>query len=154
MDRGLEEDAVLAGEGSGGVGVLPITLTFDGLLTLGMVIEVMATTGKNLTGLAADLPRFVLRKGELACPPDQIFKVLENFRARFAGQRPDCTDGVRVDWKDAWLFTRNLSGNRYKTAFPLYLSPKKILVISAVGFIPRRVQCLLTETAGFLSPPI
>lgn len=106
MDRGLEEEAILAGEGSGGVGAMPITMTFDGLLTLGMVLEAMAITGRPLASLAGELPHFALRKGELACPPDQIYKVLEDFRTCYADQDPDCTDGIRVDWSDAWLHVR------------------------------------------------
>jgi len=34
MDYGLSEGAVLVGEGSGGIAMLPITMTFDALLTL------------------------------------------------------------------------------------------------------------------------
>ncbi len=105
MERGLEEDAVLAGEGCGGVASIPATMTFDGLLTIGMVLETMALSDRDLAGLVADLPRFVMRKGELACPPDQVVRILESFRSRF-GQAADCTDGVRYDWDDAWLHVR------------------------------------------------
>ncbi len=106
MDRGLEVEAVLAGEGSGGVGMLPATMTFDGLLTLGMVLESMASEGAPLSALADDLPRLFLRKGELACPPDLIYKVLEGFRAGFADRSPDTSDGVRLSWDDAWVHVR------------------------------------------------
>jgi phosphomannomutase len=106
MDRGLTEEAVLAGEGSGGVGMLPATLTFDGLLTLGMVLESMATEKAALAALVEDLPRLAIRKGELACPPDLIYKVLEGFRAGFADRSPDTSDGVRLTWDDAWVHVR------------------------------------------------
>jgi len=105
MERGVEEEAVLAGEGSGGVGPLPVTVTFDGLLTLAMVLEAMAIEDATLEGLAARLPKLHMRKGELACPPDRIYKVLETFRTG-AGGRIDSSDGVRIDRDDGWVHVR------------------------------------------------
>lgn len=106
MDRGLEAGAALAGEGCGAVAALPISTTFDGLLTLGQILELMATTGESLAALANELPQMEMRKGELTCPPDLVYWVLDGFRAQFADRAPDCTDGVRVDWEDAWLHVR------------------------------------------------
>jgi len=37
-----------------------------------------------------------MRKGELACPPDLVYKALEGFRTRFAANMPATTDGVLV----------------------------------------------------------
>ena len=106
LGRGIDEDAVLSGEGSGGVGSLPATMTFDALLTLSMVLEAMALTGSSLDALIKQQPRFVMRKGEVACLPAQAYRILDEFRTAFAGDAPDCTDGVRVDWEDAWLHVR------------------------------------------------
>jgi phosphomannomutase len=105
MEKGVEEEAVLAGEGSGGVGALPTTVTFDGLLTLAVVLESMALGDADLETLAGRLPKLAMRKGELACPPDRIYKVLEAFRSRAAG-RADTTDGVRIDGPDGWVHVR------------------------------------------------
>ncbi len=111
MDRGIEENAVLAGEGSGGVGALPVTMTFDALLTLGMVLESMALTGGTCAELAGRLPQFVMRKGAIPCPPDQVYRLLQVFRAAFAHRAPDTadmdtSDGLRVEWADAWIHVR------------------------------------------------
>ena len=106
MDTGLSEGAVLVGEGSGGVAMLPVTMTFDALLTLGMVLEAMAASGKSLAELVAGLPVMAIRKGEIPCPPDQIYRVIEGFRKRFAAFPQDRTDGIRIAWPDAWLHVR------------------------------------------------
>jgi phosphomannomutase len=105
MERGIEEEAVLAGEGSGGVGALPVTMTFDGLLTLAMVLEAMARTDSDLEGLVSRLPRLAMRKAELACPPDRVYKILESFRSRAAG-RVDTRDGVRIEEAGGWTHVR------------------------------------------------
>jgi phosphomannomutase len=106
VDLGLAEGAVLAGEGSGGVAVLPLNAAYDGLLTLALVLEEMATSGKSLAALSAGLPLLHMRKRELPCPPSLVYKVLDRFRRHHAGDAPDCSDGVRLAWADEWLHVR------------------------------------------------
>jgi phosphomannomutase len=106
IDLGLAEAAVLAGEGSGGVAVLPLDVAYDGLLALGLVLEEMATSGRSVAELAAGLPSLFMRKRELRCPPNVVYKVIERFRRHHAKDAPDCTDGVRLSWDDGWLHVR------------------------------------------------
>jgi len=106
IDQGMTENAVLAGEGNGGVAALPSSMTFDALLTLGLVLEQMATSGESLESLVERLPRYIMRKQELACPPNLVYKVLDRFRYHYAREMSDCADGVRVAWPDAWLHIR------------------------------------------------
>src|SRR5262245_56948472 len=90
VDHGMAEGAVLAGEGSGGLAALPATPTFDALATLGLVLEEMAASAAALRDLVEALPRFTMRKHELPCPPNLVYKVVEAFRARHADRDPDC----------------------------------------------------------------
>ncbi len=106
IDRGLTERATVAGEGSGGVALLPDSTAFDGLLALGTLLEAMATTGETLAALADRLPQFYMRKGTLACPPDLVYAVLEDFSKRFAGATVDRTEGLHAAWDDGWLHLR------------------------------------------------
>jgi phosphomannomutase len=106
VDLGLAEEAVLAGEGSGGVAVLPLSVAYDGLLALGLVLEEMATSGRSLAELAGDLPTLFMRKQELPCPPTMVYRVIDRFRQHHTLDAPDCTDGVRLSWDDAWLHVR------------------------------------------------
>ena len=106
VDLGLAEGAVIAGEGSGGVAVLPLNVAYDGLLTLGLVLEEMATSGRTLAELAAGLPSLFMCKRELPCPPNLVYRVLDRFRRHHAGDEPDCVDGVRLAWGDSWLHVR------------------------------------------------
>jgi phosphomannomutase len=106
VDLGLAEEAVLAGEGSGGVAVLPLGVAYDGLLALGLVLEEMATSNRSLAELVDGLPKLFMRKQELPCPPTLVYRVIERFRRHHAGDDPNCTDGVRLTWGDAWLHVR------------------------------------------------
>jgi phosphomannomutase len=67
----------------------------------------MAVSSSSLQELVDRLPRFTMRKHELACPPNVVYKVVEAFRTRYADRDPDCTDGVRVAFPDAsWMHAR------------------------------------------------
>jgi phosphomannomutase len=107
IELSLAENAVLAGEGNGGVAALPTTMTFDALLTLGLVLEEMAVRGASLQELVEGLPRLHMRKHELPCPPNLVYRLVESFRARHAADDPDCRDGVRVSFAGGgWLHVR------------------------------------------------
>lgn len=106
IDKALAERAVVAGEGSGGVAILPTAHTFDAFLTLGTLLEAMAVTGESLQALADRLPQFFMRKGILACPPNLVYQIMEGFRERYPSEQADFTEGVRVAWEDAWLHIR------------------------------------------------
>jgi phosphomannomutase len=106
IDKALAEHAIVAGEGSGGVAAPPFAHTFDAFQNLGVILEAMAVTGESLQALADRLPRYCIRKGVLACPPNLVYQVLDGFRAQYAGQSLDLSEGVRVEWADAWLHLR------------------------------------------------
>jgi phosphomannomutase len=132
IELGLAENAVLAGEGNGGVSALPVSMTFDALLTLGLVLEEMAVAGASLQQLVDRLPRLHMRKHELPCPPNVVYRVVESFRARLAAENPDCRDGVRVTFDDGWLHVRASN-------------TEPLLRIIAEARTPERADALLSE---------
>ena len=136
VDLGLTEEAVIAGEGSGGIAVLPLGVAYDGLLALGLVLEEMATSGRSLAELVGGLPKLFMRKQELPCPPTLVYRVIERFRRHHAGDAPDCTDGVRLSWDDAWLHVR-ASGT------------EPLLRIIAEAPTRERAEALVDEAAVF-----
>ena len=136
VDLGLAEGAVLAGEGSGGVAVLPLDVAYDGLLVLGLVLEEMATSERSLAALAGSFPSLFIRKRELPCPPNLVYKVLDRFRRHHAGDAPDCTDGVRLAWADSWLHVRASA-------------TEPLLRIIAEAADPDRAEALVEEAMVF-----
>jgi phosphomannomutase len=106
VDLGLVEGAVLAGEGSGGVAVLPHGVAYDGLLALGLVLEEMAIGGAGLAALAGRLPSLVIRKQELPCAPNVVYKVIDRVRRHYAREASECADGVRLTRGGGWLHVR------------------------------------------------
>jgi phosphomannomutase len=102
----VNEDALLAGEGSGGVAYMPVVRAFDAFHSLARILEAMAKTGKSMTELRARLPEFVMRKGVIPASPDRVYYALEEIRQRYREEDTDLTDGVRIQWNGQWLHVR------------------------------------------------
>jgi phosphomannomutase len=131
--RAINEDAILAGEGSGGVAYMPVSRAFDGFLTMALVLEAMARSGHRVSELAARLPTFVMKKGEIPCSPDRVYSVLEEFRGSYLHEQIDLADGVRVAWPDQWVHVRASN-------------TEPILRVIAEGEDPERVERLFADT--------
>lgn len=103
----FQEDAVLAGEGSGGVAVPTFHPAFDSLLTVGLVLETIARRAKPLSALVAALPRYHNVKEKLPCPPARVHSVVSEVKKFFHRHRDiDTSDGVRVDDENGWVQVR------------------------------------------------
>jgi len=73
-----------------------------------LILEAMATRSLALDKLIGELPRYQIVKDKIYCPPARAYQaanaVQESFRQQ--GLQMDLTDGVRVDWPDAWVHVR------------------------------------------------
>jgi len=104
----LEEGGLMAGDGSGSVAVAEFSPAMDGFLTMGLILEAMATQQRTLAKLIDELPRYHIVKDKIYCPAAKAYRAVNAVRQHFQrqGLPLDLTDGVRVDWKDAWVHVR------------------------------------------------
>jgi phosphomannomutase len=99
--------AILGGEGNGGVILPAVQYARDSLVGIGIILEGLARTGRTLADIAdRDLPRYHMLKERIECPAREIVRVMTAIRRRYEGERLDESDGVRVEWDDAWLQAR------------------------------------------------
>ena len=102
----LTEDAVIAGEGCGTVAVPQFHPGFDAFLAMGLILEMMAMRQKRISELLKELPQYYIVKEKVYCPPENVHNILGKVREQYRTNKPDLTDGVRVDWNDGWLHVR------------------------------------------------
>jgi phosphoglucosamine mutase len=103
----FQEDAVLAGEGSGGVAIPAFHPAFDGFLTIGIILETIARRGKPLSALVGALPRYHNVKEKLSCPPAKVHSVVSEVKRFFHHHHEiDTSDGIRVDDENGWVQVR------------------------------------------------
>jgi phosphomannomutase len=105
----LEHGAVIGGEGNGSVAVPRVQPSHDSAAATGLILCHVASTGRTLSSLVADLPRLVMLKEHVAFEPNVIFSALQDFRDAVqddAHGTIDLTDGVKVGLDDGWVHVR------------------------------------------------
>ena len=102
----LRENSIIGGEGNGGVIDPRIVPGRDSLVGMAYVLSLMASTGKTISQLVADLPRYQIVKEKFPCRREDADRAVEAIKAEFAGENNDIQDGIRIDWPDAWVHAR------------------------------------------------
>jgi phosphomannomutase len=73
---------------------------------MGLILSLMAESGKPLSQLAAELPCYTIVKDKYELPRERLPAAYEALRAKWSGARTDETDGLRLDWADRWVHVR------------------------------------------------
>jgi phosphomannomutase len=105
----IENDAVIGGEGNGGVVVPEVHATPDSAAAIGLIVEHLAKSRQLTSALVEDLPRPTMIKRHVPVEPNLIFSALQNFREAVedtCGGVEDLTDGVKICWPDGWVHVR------------------------------------------------
>src|ERR1044072_3088550 len=101
-----QQNAVIGGEGNGGVIYPRINFARDSLVGIALVLHLLAESGNSVTELLNTVPRYYVVKEKIACPSDRIAGVLRTVRQEFAQYPLDTRDGVKVVLPDGWLLVR------------------------------------------------
>ncbi|NDC52758.1 MAG: phosphoglucosamine mutase [Planctomycetia bacterium] len=112
VDEMLAVGAVLGGEGNGGVIEPQVVLVRDSLVAMALVLERLAVgdPGTTVAGLAAALPRLVMKKTKIDLAPSMqgaaLAAGLDRIAAAFPNATPSRLDGLRLDFPGGWLLVR------------------------------------------------
>ena len=98
--------ALLGGEGNGGVIDPRVGWVRDPFIGIGLVLQLMAETGKKLSELVAELPSYVIVKDKYTIARDRLPKLNATLEARWPEAKPNRLDGLRLDWPDRWVHVR------------------------------------------------
>jgi len=99
-------NAVIGGEGNGGVIYPRINFARDSLVGMALVLHLLADSGKSVSELLETVPRYSIVKEKMACPSDRIAAVLRMVRQQFAEFQMDTRDGVKVLTSEGWFLVR------------------------------------------------
>jgi len=94
-------EAILGGEGNGGVILPSVCWIRDSLGAMALVLDLLAASRKPVSALVEQVPRYVMIKSKVEGELDTA-----RFTEHFAGARIDSTDGVRADLDDGWVHVR------------------------------------------------
>jgi phosphomannomutase len=105
-ERMRAERAVIGGEGNGGVIYPSINFARDSQVGMALILHLLTGSGKTVSALMAELPRFVMVKEKLTCPSNKIPDVLRMVKREYADLPMDTRDGVKVMLPNGWFHVR------------------------------------------------
>ncbi len=106
VDVMLAQDAVLGGEGNGGVIDPRVGWVRDSFVGMAQVLDAMAARERTAAQLADELPRLEIEKTKIELPGERVPAGLDALENHFASATADRLDGLRLDWPDGWLLVR------------------------------------------------
>jgi phosphomannomutase len=99
--------AVVGGEGSGGVILPAVHLGRDAIVGIGLLLQMLAESGKTLSGLKTSLPLYYITKAKIETGKfsiDEIFKVVQSAYGKEGKVNMD--DGMKIDFSSSWVHLR------------------------------------------------
>jgi len=105
-DKMLEVGALLGGEGNGGVIDPRVGLVRDPFIGMGLILNLMAETGRKLSELVAELPVYHIVKDKYTVPRERLPALFEALTKRWPEAAVNRVDGLRLDWVNHWLHVR------------------------------------------------
>jgi len=106
VERMLQTQAVIGGEGNGGVILPTVNPCRDSFVAMALVLEALATDGVSISQLRSRLSNYVMLRDRLRCEPRDIAPLLRLLRNRYQNEELDLTDGIKVLWENKWLQVR------------------------------------------------
>jgi phosphomannomutase len=137
VEKMRETDALIGGEGNGGVIDPRVGNVRDPFIGMGLILNLMAETGKKLSELVAELPAYTIIKDKYEVGKEHLPELFAKLRARWPEAAVNDLDGLRLDWKDRWVQVR-----------PSNTEP--IVRVIAEAPEEREAQALCREVGGLL----
>jgi phosphomannomutase len=101
-----EVNAVIGGEGNGGVIDPRVGWVRDPFIGMALVLTLLADTGKKLSALVAELPSYAIVKEKYTVAKDSLPKLYEALTKLWPEAKTNHLDGLRLDWPDRWVHVR------------------------------------------------
>jgi phosphomannomutase len=99
-------NAVIGGEGNGGVIDPRIGWVRDPFIGMAMILNLMADMGQKLSELVASLPAYAMLKTKQTVAKEKLAAALDAVEKHWPDARVNRVDGLRLDWPDRWVHVR------------------------------------------------
>jgi phosphomannomutase len=102
-----ETNAVIGGEGNGGVIYPASHYGRDALVGIALFLTHLAKTGKKVSELRATYPSYFMGKKRMDLTPDiNVDEVLAAIKVKYAQYDINDIDGVKIDFPEGWVHLR------------------------------------------------
>ncbi len=102
-----EVDAVMGGEGNGGVIYPASHYGRDALVGVALFLTHLAQLGKKASVYRAELPQYYMSKNKITLTPElDIDDLLAKMQAKYAHENHSTIDGLKIDFENEWVHLR------------------------------------------------
>ena len=99
--------AVIGGEGNGGVIYPAAHYGRDALVGVALFLSLLANSGKTVSELKKSYPPYAIAKNKIQLTPEiDVDATLSAVKQRYASERINDIDGVKIDFPDCWVHLR------------------------------------------------
>ncbi len=147
VEKMRETDAVIGGEGTGGVVFPEIQYTTDGLAAIAAIIHQLAESNTPISALVKSMPSYAMCQKKLESPSQSVSEAVVQRAATIYAKECqsigeeevllDLTDGVKRVWRDSWVNIRK-SGT------------EPVIRVFSEARTSRRAEALCNETLEIL----
>jgi len=102
-----ETNAVIGGEGNGGVILPELHYGRDALAGIAIFLTQLAKYGKSCSMLRASYPDYYISKNKIELTPEiNVDEVLEGIKTKYSAQPINTIDGVKIEFNKEWVHLR------------------------------------------------
>jgi phosphomannomutase len=107
VEKMKETNAIIGGEGNGGVILPELHYGRDALLGIALFLSFMAKTKLKCSEIKALYPNYVIVKNKIELTKEiNIQELLQKVTQKYAAYNPNTIDGVRIDFETGWVHLR------------------------------------------------
>lgn len=102
-----ETDAVIGGEGNGGVIYPEAHYGRDALVGIALFLSLLAEKKMKVSELRKTYPNYFISKNKIQLTPDiKVDNILKKMKEKYANEQVNDIDGVKIDFADSWVHLR------------------------------------------------
>jgi phosphomannomutase len=108
VEKMKEVNAVIGGEGNGGVIYPELHYGRDALVGIALFLSHLATTNKSMHSLRAQYPNYVISKNKIQLEEGMDVKnIIEKIKEKYKQYPQNTIDGLRIDIDEDWVHLRS-----------------------------------------------
>jgi len=102
-----ETNAVIGGEGNGGIILPDLHYGRDALVGIAMMLNLLADKQKSISALRKEYTHYEMVKDKIQLTPDiDIDALLERLQSKYGHEKTNTVDGLKIDFADGWVHLR------------------------------------------------
>ena len=101
-----ETNAIIGGEGSGGVIFPALHYGRDALVGIALTLQHLTETNQSLLELRKNLPQYFIAKKKIDLRKNNPGEIVAKLKAKYSKEKINTDDGLRIDFEDHWVHFR------------------------------------------------